>query len=157
MRCDKSISGAGLEARVPFLDKDFLDFYMAIPARYKRPHNGMEKYLLRKSFDLDNLLPDEVLWRKKEGFSDGCSSKSKSWYQIIQEYVSKKLSFLNNDEYITIMQSYDYNPPKLEESLWYRMIFNKIYPGREMTIPYYWLPKWSGDLNEPSARVLNNY
>ena len=48
---------------------------------------GIEKYLLRKAFDRDNLLPKEVLWRVKEGMSDGVSSKKKSWFQIIQDHV----------------------------------------------------------------------
>ena len=50
---------------------------------------GIEKYLLRKSFDLDDLLPSEVLWRVKEGMSDGVSSKTKSWFEIIQDQASK--------------------------------------------------------------------
>ena len=138
LRCDKSISGDGLEARVNILYKYFLDFYMIIPAIYKRPHNGTEKYLLRKSFDVDNLLPSQVLWRQKEGFSDGCSSKSKSWYEIIQEHVEKSIS---DTEFKNIVETYKFNPPKIKESLWYRMLFDEFYKGREITIPYYWLPK----------------
>ena len=57
LRADKSISGAGLEARVPFLDKEFLEFYMQIDPKYKIVRDGCEKYLLRKSFDGLDLLP----------------------------------------------------------------------------------------------------
>jgi asparagine synthase (glutamine-hydrolysing) len=84
LRCDKSTAGAGLEVRVPFLDKEFLQYYLGIDPKLKMPATyGIEKYLLRKSFDYDDLLPKEVLWRVKEGMSDGVSSKTKSWYEII--------------------------------------------------------------------------
>merc|ERR1712110_847631 len=63
LRCDKSTAGAGLEVRVPFLDKDFLQFYLGIDPKLKMPKTyGIEKYLLRKAFDYDDLLPKEVLW-----------------------------------------------------------------------------------------------
>ena len=71
LRCDKSTAGAGLEVRVPFLDKDFLDYYLRIPGSHKRPtKERMEKYLLRETFTGLDLLPDSVLWRMKEGMSD---------------------------------------------------------------------------------------
>ena len=70
LRSDKSISGAGLEARVPFADKKFLQYVMSIPPRYKRFNDEkIEKYLFRKAFD--GLLPENILWRRKEAFSDG--------------------------------------------------------------------------------------
>ncbi len=153
LRCDKSTAGAGLEVRVPFLDLEFLNYYMAIPPRFKMPYKGIEKYLLRKSFEGLGLLPDEVLWRMKEGFSDGCSSKSRSWYQIIQEWVDKKIT---DDEFDKEAPLY-FNPPKFKEALYYRRIFSKLFNNRDETVPYYWLPKWSGDITEPSARVLDVY
>lgn len=154
LRCDKSTSGAGLEVRVPFLDKNFLQYYMSIPAKYKIPRKGMEKYLLRKSFDGTGLLPKEVLWRQKEGFSDGCSSKTRSWYQIIQEHVEK---IITDKEFETAKLTYTHNPPMFKEAYYYRKLFSKYYEGRDKVIPYYWLPKWSGDIVEPSARVLTMY
>jgi len=76
LRCDKSTAGAGLEVRVPFLDKKFLEYYLSIDPELKLPKKwGIEKYLLRKAFDKNDLLPKDVLWRKKEGMSDGVSSK----------------------------------------------------------------------------------
>lgn len=63
LRCDKAVSGAGLEARVPFLDKEFLAYYMSIDPKMKQPRNGSEKFILRKAFDGMNLLPHAVLWR----------------------------------------------------------------------------------------------
>ena len=154
LRCDKSTSGAGLEVRVPFLDKDFIHYYMSIPPVYKIPRNGIEKYLLRKSFDSLDLLPKEVLWRQKEGFSDGCSSKKKSWYKIIQDHVD---TLITDEEFEKNKNLYRHCPPKIKESYYYRKVFNRYFKDRDDVNPYYWLPKWSGDVAEPSARVLNVY
>jgi asparagine synthase (glutamine-hydrolysing) len=101
---------------------------------------------LRKAFE--DLLPKEVVWRVKEAFSDGVSSVQDSWFQIIQRHVnSLSLKELNTR----------FNPPQFKEALWYRTIFEKNYPGREQLIPYYWLPKWVGDVVDPSARMLSVY
>lgn len=162
LRCDRSISGAGLEARVPFLDLDFLQYYLNIDPLLKMPNKSkgrMEKQLLREAFDDGTFLPHEVLWRVKEGMSDGVSSKKRGWFQIIQEHTDKLYS---DKQFTDIQKTYDWNPPKFKESLWYRELFNKHFPNNQKdkwakTVPYYWLPKWSGDSVEPSARVLNVY
>ena len=86
LRSDRSISDNGLEPRVPFLDKEFVKYVMSIHPKYKMFNDGkMEKQILRDAFNNTNLLPKEVLYRKKEAFSDGVSSTEKSWFQIIQE------------------------------------------------------------------------
>ena len=153
LRCDKSMAGAGLEIRVPFLDIDFVNYYLSVPAKLKLPqlynNKKIEKHLLRSAFD-DGLLPDSVLWRKKEGMSDGVSSEKNSWYNIIQNRV-------NSIKLKTEISDYSFNIPKLKESLYYREIFANYFPNCDHTIPYYWLPKWSGDVTDPSARVLNVY
>jgi asparagine synthase (glutamine-hydrolysing) len=155
LRCDKSSAGAGLEVRVPFLDKDFLEYYMSILPKMKMPESyHIEKYLLRKAFDDDNLLPKEVLWRVKEAMSDGVSSQKRGWSEVIQEKVNNEIS---DEDFENIKAKYPWNPPQLKESAYFREIFNKNYPGFEHTIPYYWLPKWSGDVVDPSARVLDCY
>lgn len=152
LRCDKSTAGAGLEVRVPFLDKEFLNYYMNIPSKYKIPSFGsIEKYVLRESFNDGELLPDEVLWRVKEGMSDGVSSKKRGWYEIIQEYTE---TLYSDEEFARLKSTYTWNPPMFKEALYFREVFNRHFMGREQTIPYYWLPKWSGDIVEPSARVL---
>jgi asparagine synthase (glutamine-hydrolysing) len=154
LRCDKSIAGAGLEVRVPFLDKDFLYPYMLIDVAFKSPlYGNIEKNLLRKSFD-NGLLPDKILWRSKEGMSDGVSSKTKSWYSIIQDYAD---TLYDDTGFESGQKKYSLNTPQFKEALYFRDIFNKYYPTRDETIPYYWLPKWSGDIVEPSARVLSVY
>ena len=155
LRCDKSTAGAGLEVRVPFLDKEFLNYYMSIPPTMKMPNtHNIEKYLLRKAFDEDNILPKEVLWRVKEAMSDGVSSQKRGWFEIIQEKVNAEMTDMEFEE---IRAKYTWNPPQLKESAYFREIFNEFYSGFEKTIPYYWLPKWSGDVVDPSARVLECY
>jgi asparagine synthase (glutamine-hydrolysing) len=153
LRCDKSTSAHSLEVRVPFLDKEFLDFYMSVNVHYKVPKDNMEKWFIRKAFDLDNLLPKEVLWRKKEAFSDGVSSVEKSWYQVIQEFVDKEVT----DSEFCGQNEFYYCRPLLKESYYYRKLFRQYYPNRDTVVPYYWLPKWSGNITDPSARVLNVY
>ena len=87
LRSDKSISGAGLEARVP-LNKKFVNYIMSLDPTLKQfDDDHMEKYLLRKAFDGE--LSDSLLWRRKEAFSDGVSGMKRSWFQIIQEHVDK--------------------------------------------------------------------
>ena len=88
LRSDKSISSHGLEPRTPFLDRQWVEFYLSIDRslRYNTSVQRSEKYLLRKAFGqiMPELVPEEILWRTKEAFSDGVSSLNKSWYEIIQ-------------------------------------------------------------------------
>ena len=150
LRSDKSISSHGLEPRTPFLDKGFVNYYLSIPIEL-RNHNinqsnnekCIEKYLIRSAFAHDNLLPDDVLWRKKEAFSDGVSNKGKSLFQIIQEYTN------------TIVQDPTLNL-KQKEKVFYKDIFEKEYPNQSHLVPYYWMPKYILS-DDPSARTLANY
>ena len=160
LRADRGIAENGIEARVPFLDHRFVDLYLTIKPELRIPTNNSEKWLLRRSFSKEanpenDYLPDEVLWRKKEAFSDGVSSKNKSWYQIIQEYAKDKYS----DEDLTNANR-EHLKPVSKESLYFREIFEEYY-GKNVsvskTIPYFWLPKWMGNILEPSARVLSVY
>ena len=83
LRSDKTTAGAGLEIRVPYFDKNFMQYYMGVHPEKKVVRDKMEKYLLRKAFE--TYLPDEIVWRRKDGFSDGVSSFEKPWYEIIHE------------------------------------------------------------------------
>ncbi len=157
LRCDKTTAAHSLEVRVPFLDKEFMKFYMSIPGSFKKVRamdNGkmMEKYILRKAFDYEykgkKILPDDILWRTKEALSDGVSKVNRSWHEIINEYLNEK-SLPDN--------VYTHNPYKHLDQQYFRQIFEEYYPNRGEIIPYYWLPKWSGDDNESSARNLNIY
>ena len=162
LRSDKSISGAGLEARVPFADKAFLTYVMSIPARFKRFYDGgpdprMEKYILRKAFESEGLLPDDVLWRRKEAFSDGVSSQNgRSWIQMIKEHVDRIISDTDFNNRRHSLYSL-YNPPYDKESFYYRRIFESFYDGRGETIPYYWRHPFCDGVLDPSARLLDFY
>jgi asparagine synthase (glutamine-hydrolysing) len=160
LRVDRNISYFGLEARVPFLDKEFVDMYLNIEARLKIPTNKrMEKYLIRKAFaeiyKNDPILPDDILWRKKEAFSDGVSHKEKSWYVMTQEYGKSKISDIELE--FLQLSCKDHIPPTSCEAGYYRKKFMEQFGSNAVkTIPYYWLPNWSTN-KDPSARTLNVY
>jgi asparagine synthase (glutamine-hydrolysing) len=160
LRSDKSISGAGLEARVPFADKKFLQYVMSIPARYKRfDDTRIEKYIFRKAFQ--GLLPDDILWRRKEAFSDGVSGHGRSWFQIIREHIESRAGedeYYNYNRYITAMgvDTKIHNMPYDAESLFYRNIFVNLFSDCEETIPYFWRHPFCEE-KDPSARLLECY
>ena len=146
LRSDKSISSNGLEPRTPFLDKEFVNFYLSIPVEF-RNHNvtgTMEKFLLRSAFQKDKLLPDEILWRKKEAFSDGVSTKGRSLFTVLQESIVK-----------TFMVDSDLSPRE-KEKLYYKHIFDKEFPNQSHIMSYYWMPKYVS-AKDPSARTLAIY
>ena len=157
-RADRCISRWGLEGRIALLDPEFISAYWSIPGEWRHPkYKGIEKWWLRKAFDGTDILPDCVLWRKKEAFSDGISSKEKSWFQIIQEYVDLLIS---DEEF---KQENKWECPT-KESYYYRKVFSEFFGDKRTDIiPYYWQPKWSSDGNkinnyiDPSARILNIY
>ena len=164
LRADRGVASNGLEARVPYLDHNFIDFYFRIDYNLRVPKahttsdgkkNIYEKYLLRKAFDNLDYLPEKVLWRKKEAFSDGVSSEAKSWYQIIQENVNNSMS----DDYFkdNIKKYEEFLTPHTKEALYYHEIFDKYYPNQYHICPYYWLPKWIENASDPSARTLKIY
>ena len=161
LRADKSTMGNGLESRVPFLDTKFVNLCITIHKDVKaQNYNGkpIEKYILRKAFDIKDengkniYLPDEVLWRQKEQFSDSITYR---WIDTLKSFTDKEikdnyLSAYNNKEYL-----YPYNTPQTTEAFYYRQIFEKIYPNREKTVKY-WKPNtaWEGiNSSDPSGRV----
>jgi len=149
LRSDKTISGAGLEARVPFADKEFIKLIMSIDPEYKMFNDEkIEKFVLRKAFN--GFLPDELLWRRKEAFSDGVSSESRSWFEIIKEYVD---TIYTDTDYEEKVKKYTHCPPYDKESLYYREIFYKYYPHNEDSIKSYWKQPFSTN-SDPSARLL---
>ena len=155
LRSDRSISSHGLEARTPFLDVTFVQNYLSIPKdlRHDSHKNGCEKFLIRNAFDRKNLLPKEVLWRTKEAFSDGVSSKKKAWYEVIQDHLEDiQYKPIHSDEEYNAM----HNPPTTLEQKYYRDIFNEKFPGHSNVIPYFWMPKFV-EATDASARTLNVY
>ena len=155
LRSDRSISSNGLEARTPFLDKSFVQYYLSIPSKMKTfgVENKIEKFLLRKSFEDLNLLPEKVLWRNKCAFSDGVSSKENSWHKVLQNYIDKKVTDV---EFINNSKDFFHCTPISKESYFYRKIFESTFKNHEKLIPFFWMPKWS-DVSDPSARELDNY
>ena len=168
LRSDRSISSHGLEARTPFLDRDFVQYYLSISYNLRNhKYNGEpEKYLIREAIKTynPNLLPQQVLNRTKEAFSDGVSKQTKSWYEIIQEFVKNDIyphlnEYKNEEEIMKHMNPYVYNRPKTLEQLYYRDIFEKLFPslGAEKVIPYFWMPKFVKNATDASARTLDVY
>lgn len=172
LRSDKSISSNGLEPRTPFLDKDFVRYYTNLNISLRNPRSSFnqsfslwdeleytkkrpEKLLLRYSIQYmePTLLPEEVLWRSKEAFSDGVSGDSGSWYEI----VTRKLENMEIENDIPDHQYNDYiNPPKTKEQLYYRHLFETYYPNCGNVIPYFWMPKYV-NAKDASARTLDIY
>jgi len=153
LRSDRTISSQGLEARVPFSDKAFLTMYMSIDPSLRMSNTRIEKYLLRKAFENDNLLPHEVLFRQKEAFSDGVSKPERSWHNVIKEYIDTKIT---DKEFECNKDLYTFNTPPSKEAYYYRKVFEQYYPNMAHVIPKFWLPAWSGDMKEPSARELKD-
>lgn len=148
LRSDKSISSHGLEPRTPFLDIDFVKTYLSIPKKDRIIGNKQEKHIIRNAifYNQPDLLPKEVLFRKKEAFSDGVSSEKKSWYEIINNKIKENYEKKN----------YIHNSPKTKEQNYYRFIFEYNYPNMSSLIPYFWMPKYI-NATDSSARTLSIY
>lgn len=151
LRADKSTMAHGLEARVPFLDKAFLEVAMNIKPEEKQPktYDGIEKYILRKAFDTPErpYLPEEVLWRQKEQFSDGVGY---NWIDTLIEYCTEQVS---DEDFAKAELLYPYNTPVTKEAFYYRSIFHKFYPQQSaaQTVRK-WIPKWQEN-QDPSGRA----
>lgn len=198
LRSEKSISVNGLEARTPFLDKQLVSFVMTLTSdltftpqhmssietelfnndeeRYHcvfdaMKQTGIEKYMLRHAFKDTTLLPESILMRSKEAFSDGVSSEDDSWYITIQKFVVKELmksdcltieindllqkciGYLNGETTYSSVASYMI---ELEKGF-YKSLFECCYGKNIVPIPYYWMPKYTSETSDPSARTLTIY
>jgi len=158
LRSDRTMAAHGLEARTPFLDRQFVQAWRSVPTKYLRPTKTQpEKFVLRFAFDQDDLLPNDVLWRKKEAFSDGVSATEKPWHASINEWATTKIP--DAEEQLKQASSdYPHNTPKTAEALLYRTLFEQYYGKKSASvIPYFWMPKWSPETTDPSARTLSLY
>ena len=154
LRADRCISVNSLEARVPFGDLEFVRYVMSIDPKRKVNSYDMGKYLLRHAFEKDHLLPDEILWRQKAAFSDAVG------HSMVDDLKAYAESLYTDEEYERRRQAYEYARPFTKESLLYREIFEKYYPGQAEMIIDFWMPNrdWEGcNVDDPSARVLSNY
>ena len=154
LRADRCISVNSLEARVPFGDLDFVKYVMSIDPELKLNRYGKGKYLLRHAFEKDKILPESILWREKAAFSDAVGH---SMVDYLKEYAETQYT---EEEFEEKRLAYEHARPFTKESLLYREIFEKYYPGQAEMIADFWMPnkEWEGcDVNDPSARVLSNY
>lgn len=151
LRADKSTMAHGLEARVPFLDKEFLELSVRIKPEEKQPktYDNIEKYILRKAFDTPErpYLPETVLWRQKEQFSDGVGY---SWIDTLIEYCASQVT---DEQLENAEERFPYNTPATKEAYFYRSIFHKHFPqvSAAQTVRK-WIPKWQ-DNQDPSGRA----
>ncbi|MDO4474911.1 MAG: asparagine synthase B [Eubacteriales bacterium] len=153
LRADRCISSNSIEARVPFGDLDFVEYVMSIDPEKKLNKYNKGKYLLRHAFEGD-YLPESILMREKAAFSDAVGH---SMVDYLKEYAEETYS---DEDYEKLIQKYDFARPFTKESLLYREIFEKYYPGQAKMIVDFWMPNksWEGcNVNDPSARVLSNY
>jgi asparagine synthase (glutamine-hydrolysing) len=152
LRSDRGIAANGLEARTPFLDKTVVATWKAMDTKFRRPSKGsldgrgvaIEKYILRQAFEEGDWLPYQVLYRKKEAFSDGVSSAETKWYELPE------------DAGVDVgTAAHLHNPPRTQEAYRYRMLFNNLYGDAAATlIPRMWMPRWVEGATDPSARTL---
>ena len=154
LRADRCISVNSLEARVPFGDLDFVEYCMSIDPSMKMNRYGKGKYLLRKAFEKDALIPESILWREKAAFSDAVGHSLKDDLTALAERTYTDAEFEEG------CKKYSHAKPFTKESLLYRDIFEKYYPGQSEMVVDFWMPNknWEGcNVNDPSARVLSNY
>jgi len=154
LRADRCISVNSLEARVPFGDLAFVRYVMAIDPAKKLNTYHMGKYLLRHAFEKDGLLPDGILWRQKAAFSDAVG------HSMVDDLKAYAETVYTEEAYEAGRARYSFARPFTKESLLYRDIFEKYYPGQARMVADFWMPNraWAGcDVNDPSARVLSNY
>lgn len=157
LRANKSTMAWGLEARVPFLDKEFLEVSLNIDPKEKlidQKAGRIEKYILRKAFDTKDeegavpYLPDEILWRQKEQFSDGVGY---SWIDGLKELAEKSIS---DEQFATPKPEWGDDIPTTKEAYFYRLKFDELFPSKAAASTVMrWIPKadW-GCHEDPSGR-----
>ncbi len=146
LRCDRTTATHGLEVRVPFLDKEFINYVLSLDPALKISNNKrIEKWILRKAFQ--GFLPEKILWRQKDAFSDAVGY---TWVSKIKEISKNNISL---ERYENRKELYPHNTPDTEEAFYYREIFEEYYPNKSHLISEIWRPKWT-DTTEPSATAL---
>uniref|UniRef100_A0A182VY77 Asparagine synthetase [glutamine-hydrolyzing] n=1 Tax=Anopheles minimus TaxID=112268 RepID=A0A182VY77_9DIPT len=158
LRANKGCAAWGLELRVPFLDTDFLQHVMSIRPEDRAPtstdnngHIALEKSILRQAFAEGNYLPEQVLWRQKEQFSDGVGY---DWIDSVAQWASERVS---EKEYETAADRFPFNTPTTKEAFYYRKVFEQLFPGSSFAQTVQrWMPRtdW-GCSEDPSGRKQN--
>ncbi len=156
LRADKSTMAHGLEVRVPFLDKEFLDVAMKIDPKHKQGSKEkgiIEKTPIRKAFDDkdDPYLPDSVLWRQKEQFSDGVGY---NWRDELIAHVEAQIS---DEDFTNALERFPHNTPRTKEEYYYRTVFEKHFPQEpSIKTVLQWIPKWQEN-SDSSGRANNEH
>ena len=182
LRSDRSISSHGLEPRTPFLDRTWVNYYLSLPLKRRYSIDDPEKYLIRKAFDEEHfknrdgksLLPENILWRRKEAFSDGVSSGKTTTREIIYKHIH---SLDNNGDFVALFEESNIDNkeniaalmkkipstknithllPETLEQFYYRYVFELHYSGCGKLIPYFWMPNYV-KATDSSARSLDIY
>lgn len=154
LRADRCIAAHSIEARVPFSDTDFVKYVMGINPKLKMNTTGVGKHLLRKAFEQGKYLPHEILYRDKAAFSDAVG------HSMVDHLKAHAESKYSDSDLANAKKKYPFATPFTKESLLYRDIFEKHYPGRAEWVADFWMPnkEWRNcNVNDPSARVLPNY
>ena len=160
LRANKSLSAWGVEGRVPFLDKEFLDVAMRLnPEAKMSPGKVIEKKILREAFS--DMLPDEVVWRQKEQFSDGVGY---SWIDSLKQLTSNLVS---DEEMAHASEKFPVQTPMNKEEYYYRSVFEELFPSRSAALTVPSVPSvacstaealaWDEafrNLNDPSGRAV---
>ena len=160
LRANKSLSAWGVEGRVPFLDKEFLDVAMRLnPEAKMSPGKVIEKKILREAFS--DMLPDEVVWRQKEQFSDGVGY---SWIDSLKQLTSNLVS---DEEMAHASEKFPVQTPMNKEEYYYRSVFEELFPSRSAALTVPSVPSvacstaealaWDKafrNLNDPSGRAV---
>ncbi|KAK2813138.1 asparagine synthetase [Emmonsiellopsis sp. PD_5] len=154
LRANKSTSAWGVEARVPFLDKEFLEVTMGVDPKEKMiTKDRIEKYILRKAFDTSDepdakpYLPDNILWRQKEQFSDGVGY---GWIDALKDNAELHVT----DEMMKNPKpEWGSDVPDTKEAYWYRTMFDELFPPSCASTVMRWTPTWSKQ-SDPSGRAI---
>jgi asparagine synthase (glutamine-hydrolysing) len=162
LRSERSMAAHGLESRSPFLDRQFVSVARSLPTAVLRPSASaeaverIEKAVLREAFAGTGLLPDEILWRRKEAFSDGISRAENSWFELAK--AAGEIA-VEGDWVSNAAATYKVNQPKTAEAFWYRTLFHQWYPleAAEAATPAMWMPRFIKGATDPSARTLSLY
>jgi asparagine synthase (glutamine-hydrolysing) len=162
LRANKSLAAWGVEGRVPFLDKEFMDVAMRLNPKDKMAGNGkMEKWILRKAFE--SYLPESVAWRQKEQFSDGVGY---NWIDTLKELTSARIT---DEQMANVSEAFPINPPMTKEEYYYRTIFTEHFPSESASKCVPSVPsvacstpialEWDAafkNMNDPSGRSIKS-
>ena len=153
-RTDRTMAAGGLEVRIPFLDTEYVDYILSLDPKlmmHNNDNNKIEKLLLRDAFQ--GYLPKDILHRSKEAFSDAVSSPSQNWAEHI-----KTMAYMSYSDDDIMKSKLEHNNPETIDSMFFRKIFDEIYPNRANVLSHFWMPKFQKTrITDPSARVLDCY